>query len=210
MPATTNYSKLAKNEYVNKYSETASNYNGSQQMLNRRDNTAKSLGYSSFYALAAYIHVQFKLGKSGPDLAKELGKSDRHFPSKFISLWDMDKCLEEVQELCFEDIQRIRSMYVDEVVSVTKISEILGYEIPTIRYALSDIGESLSHSTLYRRLLISEEELLDEIEEAIVDGKTVRDIVLEKESSTKPILKYTEKAFRRLHKRYMDLLQASH
>lgn len=49
---------------------------------------------------------------------------------------------------------------------------------------------------------------MDEIEEKLGTGSTVRDIVLEKGSSTKPILKYTEKAFRRLYKKYYEL-QAS-
>lgn len=178
-------------------------------MLNRRDNTARSLGFSSFYSLAAHIHIQTRLGKSGPELARDLGKSDRHFPLKFISLWNMEKCLEEVSNLSATDVFNIRDMYVNETVSITKLSEIKGLEVPTIRYALSDIGESQSHSTLYRRLLQSEDELIDTIIDDIVQGKTIREVVLERESSTKPIHKYIEKAIRKLYFKCVEKEQAS-
>lgn len=201
IPRHGNHVPQDKDAIVNRYGELQRDFNGSKTMQARRDKTAQSLGFDNFAMLSFHIYEQHKLLKTYSEISKDLGKKDRHFADKFISLFDIPRALEDIQKVEFKE--KVRHLYTKERVSLTKISELLDIDLVAARYFLSSLADSNTHSTLYRRLNNTQDELIKYILDSIaLDGKSIRDIVEDLGTCTKPVHTYLVQGIRNLYKKY--------
>lgn len=201
IPRVGNFVPQDKEAIVNRYGELQKEFNGSKTMQARRDKTSKELGFDNFAILSFHIYEQHKLLKSYTEIAKDLGKTDRHFPDKFISIFDIPKALVDIQKVELKGV--VRNLHNKERVSLTKISELLSIDILAARYFLSSLADSDTHSTLYRRLDKTEDELIKYIMDSIaLDDKSIREVVEDLGTCTKPVHAYLVKGIKDLYKKY--------
>lgn len=179
---------------INTFGETVRDYNGSKTAIAKRDNTAIKLKFKDFSDLAFYIYDKSIDGESGSDISKSLGK-DRHFASKFISLWDMKKAKCDV-ELPLKN--EVRSLY-SKGASLHKISEELKIELPAARYFLSSYKNE-SESTVASRFNKTSEEFTKEIFEKIgKEKKTLSDVAKSYGITVQAVYRYIEKYIQSLY-----------
>lgn len=201
IPRARNYIPQDKEAIVNRYGELQKDFNGSKTMQARRDKTATDLGFDNFAMLSFHIYEQHKLLKTYSDISKELGQSNRHFSDKFISIFNIPKALEDIQKTNLKE--KVRNLYTKERVSLTKISELLDIDLVASRYFLSSLADSGTHSTLYRRLNNTEDELIKYIMDSIgLDGKSIREVTDELGTCTKPVHQYLIKGIKDLYTKY--------
>lgn len=201
IPRVGNFVPQDKEAIVNRYGELQKEFNGSKTMQARRDKTSKELGFDNFAILSFHIYEQHKLLKSYTEIAKDLGKTDRHFPDKFISIFDIPKALVDIQKVELKEV--VRNLHNKERVSLTKISELLSIDILAARYFLSSLADSDTHSTLYRRLDKTEDELIKYIMDSIaLDDKSIREVIEDLGTCTKPVHAYLVKGIKDLYKKY--------
>lgn len=190
----------ARFDLINKYGETVGDYNGSQTAMARRDKTAKSLGFDNFSELSFDIYEKNKAGITLRQITRDFGKTDSHFAQKFICIFDLDKAVLDVTKSEYKD--KVRDLYTKERVSIRKISEILDIDQVAARYFLSSLADKDTHSTLYRRINKTEDELVKHVMDSIASGKTSTDVCNELGSTSLIVNRYIAKGIVNLYKKY--------
>ena len=97
----------------------------------------------------------------------------RHFASRYLSAFDMDKAYDECQNMTHL-VDDVRSLWWKGA-TLAKISEILGIEKVTARFFLGKYSEDRSYGVAYN-LQKTKEELEIEITKAILDGEDFVDV----------------------------------
>lgn len=200
IPRHGNINSTVREELINKYGETVGSYNASQTAMSRRDKTAKSLGFDNFAELSFDIYEKNKAGIALRQITRDFGKTDSHFAQKFICVFNLDKAVLDVTKSEYKD--KVRELYTKERVSIRKISEILDIDQVAARYFLSSLADKDTHSTLYRRINKTEDELVKHVMDSIAGGKTSADICNELGSTSLIIHKYIAKGIVNLYKEY--------
>lgn len=173
---------------VNKHGELLKDFNGSQTMMARRDKTSKSLGFEDFSDLCFHIYNETLGGQSHTTISKAFNK-DRDFSKKFISIFNMAKAVEDIKDYTLKE--KVRYLYTQERVSIAKISEMLDIDLVATRYFLSSLSDKKYSSTLYYKINSTKEELISKIMyEISINNKSVRDLVLQFNTSSQIINKY--------------------
>lgn len=164
--------KAAQTACGNSFGELAKDIAGEHCSMSKRDGTAKRLGFTDYGALYLYIYEEMKSGKSGAEVSHSLGLQ-RHFASRYLSAFDMDKAYDECQNMTHL-VDDVRSLWWKGA-TLAKISEILGIEKVTARFFLGKYSEDRSYGVAYN-LQKTKEELEIEITKAILDGEDFVDV----------------------------------
>lgn len=157
---------------ANCYGETLRERASRGSSVSKRDSVANKLGYSNFGDLSFKIHDLKVEGKNSTQIADILG-CERHFPLRSIKDFNMVKAKRELGRT-LADKEDIRKHYARQA-TVHKLSEMYGYEIPTIRYVIGDYKETLSYKVASSRGLTKEELEID-ITKRILDGDDFRKV----------------------------------
>lgn len=152
----------------NKYGETIMAYGKVTSSFNKKNNTAKRFGFKNLGEMCVFIHKQQLSGKSSATIADTIGW-ERHQPARYIKPYNMDKCLEEFDSSDKEVKAKLVRLY-SEGVSINKISEITGFEIPTVIMYVHEYDVSDKGFLVASRMGKSKEELEIEITIKILQG----------------------------------------
>lgn len=188
------------NAVVNKFGERYKEY--AQRMSNRskRDSNAKQCGFTSFGHMMLHIKQQLDLGRSGADISRnDLGSANRHFAKVTSRPYDLDKMQSEIERLDGdEDIVLEIRKYITLGASINKIAEILGLEIPTVRYLLGDyyFGDDMLKVTSKRHFKTNME-LEVEMTKRWLAGESYRDISESYDMSHTTVKRFVDICIRR-------------
>lgn len=178
----------------NGFDESIKDYGQAQANMSKRDNTAKSLGYDNYGDLAFFIYDEkLKPSRTFSDIAKILNK-DRHFPQTFISKWEMDKALKELELLLDEEFKTIFRLFISKnKVSLKKACEIFNIEEPVGRLLLGDYYfNSNNNFKIAKRLGLTHEEFCLKIVKLIKEGKSFIDCAKELSITTAVVQRAVE------------------
>lgn len=194
VPRQASYVPVNFNKIINTFGETVKEYNSSKTVVAKRDNTSIKCGFNNFAELAFKIYNLKLQGKTGKDISDSFNK-DRHFATKFISLWDMQKALEDIKR---DDLsEKVKDMYAKGA-SLHFISTDLGIELPAARYFLSDFtGDK---QTIAGKLNKTPEELTQNILEKIgKEKKTITEVAQVYGMTTQAVYRYIERYIQSLY-----------
>lgn len=159
----------------NMYGETIVQYGKATSSLNKRHNTAKRFGFKNLGEFCIWLYNEKLSGKSSAQIARDIGW-ERHAPYRYLSDYDMDKCLKEYNEddTCLQ--KEIRSL-IAEGVSAKKIAELKGLEIPTVCLYIGEYDDIYKKAFLVaQRRGQTKEELEIEVTKMILDGKGFNEV----------------------------------
>lgn len=165
------YGEYNPSSIANIFGESISTIAKSKSAISKRNNTSKKFGFKNLGEFSLWVYNK-KLNKVfGADISKELN-CERHFPYKFISIYNMDKCLKEYDENN-ENLKLEIRKFISQGASVHKISEILLLEIPTICLYIGDFDQNYNRQYLSAvRKGLTKEELEIKVSKLILDGKS--------------------------------------
>lgn len=153
----------------NMYGETIVGYGKAVSSLNKRHNTAKRFGHKNLGEFCVWLYTEKLSGKSSAQIAREIGW-ERHAPYRYMSDYNMEKCLNEYREEDHSLAKEIR-LLIAEGVSARKISEIKGLELPTVCLYIGDYDQVYRKSFLVaQRRGLTKEELEIEVTKRILQG----------------------------------------
>jgi hypothetical protein len=152
----------------NKYGETILAYGKITSSFNKKNNTAKRFGFKNLGEMCVFIHKQQLSGKSSAVIADMIGW-ERHQPARYVKPYNMVKCLEEFDSSDKEVKSKLVKLY-SEGVSINKISEITGFEIPTVIMHVHEYDVSDKGFLVASRMGKSKEELEIEITLKVLQG----------------------------------------
>lgn len=171
----------------NMYGETIVSYGKATSSLNKRHNTAKRFGYKNLGEFCIFIYEQKLSGKNSAEIARDIGW-ERHAPYRYMSDYNMEKCLKEYDPTN-KDLEKEIRCLIAEGVSAKRISELKNLEIPTVCLYIGDYDEIHRKSFLVaQRRGLTKEELEVQITKMILDGKGFNEVSRElsiNESSVK-------------------------
>lgn len=159
----------------NMHGETIVQYGKATSSLNKRHNTAKRFGYKNLGEFCLFLHEEKLLGKTSAQIAREIGW-ERHAPYRYLSDYNMDKCLKEYDSSDKELEKSIR-LLIAEGVSAKKIAELKNLEIPTVCLYIGDYDQIHRKAFLVaQRRGMTKDELEIEVTKMILDGKGFNDV----------------------------------
>lgn len=157
------------NAIINTYGETFLEFGKSKSSINRRHSTAKKFGFKSLYEFSLWIWSQKKSGLNSKQIAESIGW-ERHSPARYISDYNMEKCIREYDPNNEKLKIEIRQM-ISNGASIHKISSMLGFEIPTVCAYIDNFDRIYSKTYLTAtRKGLTKEELEIKITKLILDG----------------------------------------
>lgn len=160
---------------INKYGETIKDYGKAKSAINNKNNTAKSFGFQHLGEFSLWVFEHKQRGLNGAQMA-EILKCERHIPIRYTSVYDLDKCAEEWSRKNEETEKKIRDLVLENV-SVKKIAELLGLEIPTVVLYINVFDEVYERVYLTaRRLGKTKDELELIITRRVVKGEGLMEI----------------------------------
>jgi hypothetical protein len=166
---------------MNIYGETFSSFGGYMGSINKRNNTAKTLGFKNFgelvYEIYKFNHIE---GKSRKDFKERCTKEGEKMSKTFFERilragkgYDPKRCYELFRNVPVETVAKMREMYI-EGASYKKIAELTDTEYPIVLDCLHDFIENKkSRYIVAADKGFSSKELEDKIVGMVLDGKTV-------------------------------------
>lgn len=153
----------------NMYGETIVSYGKAVSSLNKRHNTAKRFGYKNLGEFCVFLYKEKLSGKNSAEIAREIGW-ERHAPYRYMSDYNMGKCLAEYEEHNEPIVKEIRKL-VAEGVSARRIAELKGLELPTVCLYIGDYDQVYKKSFLVaQRRGQTKEELEIQVTKRILQG----------------------------------------
>lgn len=160
---------IDQNAAYNMYGETIVAYGKAVSSLNKRHNTAKRFGYKNLGEFCLFIYAEQQAGKGCAQIAREIGW-ERHAPYRYMSDYNMAKCVEEYEEENLDLTKEIR-LLIAEGVSARKIAEMKGLELPTVCLYIGDYDQVYRKAFLVaQRRGQTKEELEIQITKRILQG----------------------------------------
>lgn len=157
------------NAPFNEYGETILEYGKLTSSMNKKNNTAKRFGFKNLGEFCVWIYEQRMVGNSWPEIANKIGW-ERHQPKRYISPYNMGKCIEEYDPYN-EGMRRTVRLYISKGCSINKTSELLGIEIPTTLMYIGEYDEIHRKSFLVaQRQGLTKDELEVKVTRLILDG----------------------------------------
>ena len=182
--------KEMQDKVVNIFGETFKQVAGNNSSASKRDNTAVRCGFANFGELSFHIHSEQLGGLSGKDISSSLGQGNRHFASVFIRNYDMANAFTQLNNVSIIEEQIARD-YLVKGASLSKISEMMGLEIPVVRVLCGDYNKrkhSLHHCAHYNRMTAPEFELT--IARLVVDGVSYKEVADRLSISKRSVSRY--------------------
>lgn len=159
----------------NEYGETILEYGKLTSSMNKKNNTAKRFGFKNLGEFCVWIYNQKLAGKSNPDIAEEIGW-ERHQPARYISQYNMEKCVAEYDPTNEALIKEVR-LHISKGCSISKISEIFKIEIPTVLMYLGDYSDIHRKAFMVaQRQGLTKEELEVKVTKLVLDGKGFNEV----------------------------------
>lgn len=153
----------------NEYGESILEYGKLTSSMNKKNNTAKRFGFKNLGEFCVWIYNERSNGISYPEIAAKIGW-ERHQPARYISSYDMQKCISEYDPLDEDTIRKVR-LYISKGCSIKKISELMNIEIPTVLLYIGDYDEIHRKSFLVaQRQGLTKDELEVKVTKLILDG----------------------------------------
>ncbi len=159
----------------NEYGETILGYGKLTSSFNKKNNTAKRFGFKNLGEFCVWIYQRRQEGMAYPKIAELIGW-ERHQPKRYLSNYNMEKCLEEYDPED-EDLRHSVRLYISKGCSVRKASEILGLEEPTVIMYIGEFSEIFKKAFLvaYRQGM-TKDELEVKVTRLILDGKGFNEV----------------------------------
>lgn len=181
---------------INKYGETIKDYGKAKSSINNKNNTAKSFGFKHLGEFSLWVFDKQQQGLNGAQMA-EILKCERHIPIRYTSAYNLNKCAKEWADKSEETEQKIRNLVLENV-SIKKIAELLGLEIPTVVLYVDVFDEVYEREYLTaRRLGKTKDELELIITRRVVNGEGLvevsKDLGLCEASVKRYFLRYVRK-----------------
>lgn len=153
----------------NEYGESILEYGKLTSSMNKKNNTAKRFGFKNLGEFCVWIYKEKINGSTYPEIANKIGW-ERHQPHRYISPYNMEKCIEEYDPENEELIKIVR-LYISKGCSIKKTSEIVGIEIPTTLMYIGEYDEIHRKSFLVaQRKGLTKDELEVKVTKLILDG----------------------------------------
>lgn len=168
-------SKASPDAIGNLFGENIKFLASERSSMAKRDNRARQSGFDNYGEMYLYIYKQHLSGKSYTEISMTLGQ-ERHFASRYLNVFDMGKCVSEV-ETKQHLAEEARSLWWKGA-TLSKICEILNLEKPTVRLFIGKFSEDKAFGVSKLRNK-TKEELEIEITKLILDGKDFCDVAEE-------------------------------
>lgn len=178
----------------NRFGESLKEYAKNQSVVSRRDIWAKRAGFSNFYELVVYIWEQIDLGRSGADIAEQLGL-ERHYPVRMLKAFNKERCLLQLSSLDYDESSKKIRQGILEGGSLMAVARYYDIELPVARYLLGDFNLVGSRSFVAAtKLSLTKDELELKIAKAILDGdgfkKVAKDVGLPDKTVSRYFLRF--------------------
>lgn len=174
----------------NRYGETIVEYGKRMSSLKKRDNNARRFGFENLGDMCIFFYQKNKEGHSWADIARMIGW-ERHQPRRYISDYNMEKCIKEVDSIDREQTAVEVRKLLSKGCSIYKISELLSLEIPTIMWSISNLEESMNAQYLCAvRKGLTKEGLEIMITKMVLDGKGFNEVSRELKMNEASVKRY--------------------
>lgn len=180
----------------NMYGETIVGYGKATSSINKRHNTAKRFGYKNLGEFCLFLYEEKLLGKTSAQIAREIGW-ERHAPYRYLSDYNMQKCLQEY-EPSNTDLARSIRLLIAEGVSTKRVAEIKGLEVPTVCLYIGDYDQIHKKAFLVaQRRGETKEELEIKITSMVLEGKGFNEVSRELSVNETSVKRYFLRCVRR-------------
>lgn len=183
------------NATYNIFGESIMEYGKATSSCNKRNGTAVKYGFENLGVFCIYIYKQHKQGKTWAEIARDLGW-ERHQPKRYISCYNMEKCIKESDEMSDDIVSSVRNLWAKGA-SVIKIAELLSLEIPTIFIGLGDYSKANQRTFLCAsRRGLTKAELEVQLTKQFLEGKGFNQIGKEFGLDATSVKRYCYKCIR--------------
>lgn len=161
--------QVDQNAQYNPYGETILGYGKLQSSFNKKNNTAIKYGFENLGKFCIWIHQKRSEGLSYPAIAEIIGW-ERHQPARYVSPYDMDKCIAEYDDTNDNMKKEVRLMLAKGA-SVAKTAELLNLEIPSVIMYVGDYNDVNKKLFLVaQRQGLTKDELELKVTKLVLDG----------------------------------------